>query len=129
MTQKYLKAERFNSVDELEENHPLRTGFVSFVPKQPNLSNKPSSEIVPSTNSEAPSSTSPPLDEEERLDTEWNLRQRPQPNIPRYVKPKVTRDVLTVDAAIQRLRGSAEAAFAAEDRLVAGLKKEGLLCS
>jgi hypothetical protein len=34
---------------------------------------------------------------------------------------------LTVDEAMRRLKESAEAAFAAEDRLVAILKREGLL--
>jgi type I restriction enzyme M protein len=48
-------------------------------------------------------------------------------NIPRYVEPTVDQEVLTVDEAMRRLRGSAEAAFAAENRLVSILEKEGLL--
>ena len=48
-------------------------------------------------------------------------------NIPRYVEPKVEQEALTVDEAMKRLRSSAEAAFAAEDRLVGILKGEGLL--
>jgi type I restriction enzyme M protein len=48
-------------------------------------------------------------------------------NIPRYVEPKVEQDVLTVEEAMNRLRESAEAAFAAEEKLVAILKREGLL--
>jgi type I restriction enzyme M protein len=48
-------------------------------------------------------------------------------NIPRYVEPKVTSEVLTVDEAMKRLRDSAEAAFAAEGCLVELLKHEGLL--
>jgi type I restriction enzyme M protein len=48
-------------------------------------------------------------------------------NIPRYVEPTLVRDELTVDEAMKRLRDSAEVAFAAEDRLVALLKAEGLL--
>jgi type I restriction enzyme M protein len=48
-------------------------------------------------------------------------------NIPRYVEPKVDLDVLTVDEAMTRLRESAEAAFAAEEKLVGMLKREGLL--
>lgn len=48
-------------------------------------------------------------------------------NIPRYVEPKATTEVLTVDEAMQRLRTSAEAAFAAEGRLVGLLRTEGLL--
>lgn len=48
-------------------------------------------------------------------------------NIPRYVEPVSDEEVLTVEEAMKRLRTSAEAAFAAEDRLVSLLKKEGLL--
>ena len=48
-------------------------------------------------------------------------------NIPRYIEPKANGEVLTVEEAMRRLRESAEAAFAAEDRLVAILKREGLL--
>ena len=48
-------------------------------------------------------------------------------NIPRYVEPKVTSEVLTVEEAMKRLRDSAETAFAAEERLVGILKQEGLL--
>jgi type I restriction enzyme M protein len=48
-------------------------------------------------------------------------------NIPRYVEPKIEGEVLTVEEAMRRLRESAEAAFAAEERLVEILKREGLL--
>ena len=48
-------------------------------------------------------------------------------NIPRYVEPKVEEKTLTVDEAMKRLKESAEAAFAAEDRLISILKREGLL--
>jgi type I restriction enzyme M protein len=48
-------------------------------------------------------------------------------NIPRYVEPPVERDVMTLDDAMQRLRDSAEAAFAAEERLVDLLQRERLL--
>ena len=48
-------------------------------------------------------------------------------NIPRYVEPKVTTEVLTVEEAMKRLRESAEAAFAAEEKLVALLQQERLL--
>lgn len=48
-------------------------------------------------------------------------------NIPRYVEPKNEQQVLTVAEAMKRLRDSAEAAFAAEERLVTILKREGLL--
>lgn len=50
-------------------------------------------------------------------------------NIPRYVEPKVTSEVLTVEEAMKRLRESAEVAFAAEEKLVGMLKQEGLLVS
>jgi type I restriction enzyme M protein len=48
-------------------------------------------------------------------------------NIPRYVEPKNDQVVLTVDAAIKQLRTSATAAFAAEEKLIAVLKREELL--
>ena len=48
-------------------------------------------------------------------------------NIPRYVEPMVNHDVPTVEEAMQRLQASAEAAFAAEEKLIALLKREGLL--
>jgi type I restriction enzyme M protein len=50
-------------------------------------------------------------------------------NIPRYVAPEVRQQVPTVEEAMQRLRESAEAAFTAEERLIAVLQEEGLLCS
>lgn len=48
-------------------------------------------------------------------------------NIPLYVEPPKNQETLTVDEAMARLRESAEAAFAAEDRLVEILVREGLL--
>jgi len=48
-------------------------------------------------------------------------------NIPRYVEPKVTSEVLSVEEAMKRLRESAEAAFAAEERLMTLLIREKLL--
>ncbi len=48
-------------------------------------------------------------------------------NIPRYVEPKVEQEMLTVKEAKRRLQECAQAAFAAEDKLVATLKREGLL--
>ena len=48
-------------------------------------------------------------------------------NIPRYVEPKIDQKVLTVKDAMKRLRESADAAFAAEEKLVGILKREGLL--
>ena len=58
---------------------------------------------------------------EETAANDYNL------NIPRYVEPKVEQEVLTVEEAMQRLQASAVAAFAAEDKLIALLKREGLL--
>lgn len=48
-------------------------------------------------------------------------------NLPRYFAPKEKREVLTVDEAMKRLQTSAQAAFEAEEKLVAILKREGLL--
>ena len=48
-------------------------------------------------------------------------------NIPRYVEHKTEAKVLTVEEAMNQLRESAAAAFAAEEKLVAVLKREGLL--
>ena len=48
-------------------------------------------------------------------------------NIPRFVEPKLDQEVLTVEEAMQRLRASAQVAFAAEDKLISLLKREGLL--
>jgi type I restriction enzyme M protein len=48
-------------------------------------------------------------------------------NIPRYVEPKITGEMLTVEEAMKRLQESAEAAFVAEERLVGILKQQGLL--
>jgi type I restriction enzyme M protein len=48
-------------------------------------------------------------------------------NIPRYVEQKNEQEVLTVEEAMKRLRASATAAFAAEDKLIEILKREGIL--
>jgi len=48
-------------------------------------------------------------------------------NIPRYVEPKTTTETLSVDEAMQRLKESADSAFAAEDKLIAIMRQEGLL--
>jgi type I restriction enzyme M protein len=47
-------------------------------------------------------------------------------NIPRYVEPKIEKETLSVEEAMKRLRNSAEAAFAEEERLVALLQNAGL---
>ncbi len=48
-------------------------------------------------------------------------------NIPRYVEPKHEQAVLTVEEAMSRLRASAQAAFAAEGRLIEVLLDAGLI--
>jgi hypothetical protein len=48
-------------------------------------------------------------------------------NIPRYVEPKVTSDVLTVEEVMQRLIESAETAFVAAGQFLGILQREGLL--
>jgi type I restriction enzyme M protein len=48
-------------------------------------------------------------------------------NIPRYIEPQIKQEVLSVEEAMQRLKKSALAAFGAEERLIALLKREGLL--
>jgi type I restriction enzyme M protein len=48
-------------------------------------------------------------------------------NISRYVEPMVEQEVLALDEAMQRLKDSAEAAFAAEENLVKVLSREGIL--
>ncbi len=48
-------------------------------------------------------------------------------NIPRYVEPKVAEEALNVKVAMKRLRESAKAAFASEDKLIELFKKERLL--
>jgi len=48
-------------------------------------------------------------------------------NIPRYVEPVIEEETITVDEAIANLKDSLEAAYAAEDRLMELLKREGLL--
>jgi type I restriction enzyme M protein len=48
-------------------------------------------------------------------------------NIARYVEPVADREALSMDEALKRLRESADAAFVAEEKLVAILKREGLL--
>ena len=48
-------------------------------------------------------------------------------NIPRYVEQKNEQEVLTTEQAMSRLRESATAAFAAEDKLIGILKREGIL--
>jgi type I restriction enzyme M protein len=48
-------------------------------------------------------------------------------NIPRYVEPRNEQETLTVEEAMKRLEKTALAAFAAEERLIEILKREGLL--
>ena len=58
---------------------------------------------------------------EEIAVNEYNL------NISRYVEPPVDQEILRVDDAMQRLRTGTEAAFAAEDKRITLLRREGLL--
>lgn len=48
-------------------------------------------------------------------------------NIPRYVEPVIEEESKTIDQAIANLKGSLQAAYAAEDRLKELLIREGLL--
>ena len=48
-------------------------------------------------------------------------------NIPRYIEPVIEEEAMTVDQTIANLKNSLEAAYAAEDRLRALLKREGLM--
>ena len=48
-------------------------------------------------------------------------------NIPRYVEAQSEQEGLTVEDAMKQLGASAEAAFAAEDRLLTILRREGLI--
>ena len=48
-------------------------------------------------------------------------------NIPRFVEPKAEQQTLTVEDAMKQLQASAESAFAAEEKLIVVLKREGLL--
>jgi type I restriction enzyme M protein len=48
-------------------------------------------------------------------------------NILRYVEPKVTGEMLTVEEAMKKLSESALVAFATEEKLISLLKREGLL--
>nr|WP_214036887.1 N-6 DNA methylase [Methanospirillum sp.] len=52
---------------------------------------------------------------------EYNL------NIPSYGEPIIEQETLSVEEAMKQLRESAELAFAAEEKLIDILKKEGLL--
>ncbi len=57
----------------------------------------------------------------EIADSDYNL------NIPRYVEPQNETEIVPVDEAMRRLQASAESAFAAEVKLIAILKREGLV--
>jgi len=48
-------------------------------------------------------------------------------NIPRYVEPVIEEDSMTIDQAVNNLKGSLQAAYDAEDRLKALLIRDGLL--
>jgi len=58
---------------------------------------------------------------DEIRESEYNL------NIPRYVEPIIEEETMTIDEAVKNLKQSLEKAYAAEDRLKALLKEEGLI--
>lgn len=60
---------------------------------------------------------------EEIAGNDYNL------NIPRYVEPTVEYDVVTVDAAMERLRASAATAFSAEETATQILIRERLIAA
>ena len=48
-------------------------------------------------------------------------------NIPRYVEPVIEEETITVDEAIANLKESLDSAYAAEDRLMELLEREGMV--
>lgn len=58
---------------------------------------------------------------DEIKENDWNL------NIPRYLEPVIEEETITVKEAIQNLKASLEAAYAAEDRLKHLLEQNELL--
>lgn len=60
------------------------------------------------------------VDLDEIEENDFNL------NIPRYVEPIIEEESITVEEAVENLKKSLEAAYAAEDRLTDLLKREGL---
>lgn len=52
---------------------------------------------------------------------DWNL------NIPRYVEPVIQEETISMGQAVANLKDALEKAYAAEDRLTALLKREGLM--
>jgi type I restriction enzyme M protein len=58
---------------------------------------------------------------EEIAGNDYNL------NITRYVEPRIEHKLLTVEEAIQQLKGRGETAFAAEENLLKILNREGIL--
>jgi type I restriction enzyme M protein len=58
---------------------------------------------------------------DEIRENEFNL------NIPRYVEPVIEEETITLEEAVDNLKKSLEAAYAAEDRLKELLHREGLL--
>ncbi len=58
---------------------------------------------------------------EEIRENDFNL------NIPRYVEPVIEEETMTVEEAVSNLKESLEAAYAAEDRLLELLKREGMV--
>lgn len=48
-------------------------------------------------------------------------------NIPRYIEPRADQEAVTVEEAMRRLKETSETAFAAEARLIAIFRREGLI--
>ena len=48
-------------------------------------------------------------------------------NIPRYIEPTADQEAVTVEEAMRRLKETSETAFAAEARLIAIFRREGLI--
>jgi len=58
---------------------------------------------------------------DEVKENDWNL------NIPRYIEPLIEEETITVSEAIENLKSSLDAAYAAEDKLKDLLRENGLL--
>jgi type I restriction enzyme M protein len=48
-------------------------------------------------------------------------------NIPRYIEPRADQEVVTVEEAMRRLKETSETVFAAERKLIAIFRREGLI--
>jgi len=48
-------------------------------------------------------------------------------NIPRYIEPRADQEAVTVEEAMRRLKETSETVFAAERKLIAIFRREGLI--